>query len=314
MMDDGYIYKMKRLYSDRYICRESGGGLQGSRYPHSAGDAVGAGSADSRESGFTLIELMIATMVFMIVVAISVVTMGTFLENGIRTERSMTATTEANMVSMTFGRVIRSAVPPPAITWSNPPPTPVWLACPYEVVLYSDFPPSPSGTGSWWYFFLESPSNTLVTGTGPLQQYTDYTIYMEDSQYGPTVAPSSAASPPPNCTNGYTPPSLSGNSYGDLLSLQNVVYALSPFSSSSATVSTPSQIFTYWSYLTGSTTNTSNTNGTYPQHIGVIGYNIRIQKWADLSGDRHYAGVATTISSQVTMENVALADSFGAGL
>ena len=239
------------------------------------------------------------------------VTMGTFLENGIRTERSMTATNEANLVSLTFGRVIRSAVSPPNFTWSNPPSTPVWLACPYEAVFYSDFPPSSSGTGSWWYFFLESPSGALVTGTGPLQKYTDYTLYMEDSQSGPNVP---ASVQKPSCAGGYVPPSLSGNSYGDLLSLQNVVYALSPFSSPTATVSTPSQIFTYWSYSSNSTTNTSYTNGTYPQHIGIIGYNVRIQRWADLSGDRHYAGVATTISSQITMQNVAMADDFGAGL
>jgi hypothetical protein len=134
---------------------------------------------------------------------------------------------------------------------------------------------------------------------------------MEDSQSGPNVP---ASVQKPSCAGGYVPPSLSGNSYGDLLSLQNVVYALSPFSSPTATVSTPSQIFTYWSYSSNSTTNTSYTNGTYPQHIGIIGYNVRIQRWADLSGDRHYAGVATTISSQITMQNVAMADDFGAGL
>jgi prepilin-type N-terminal cleavage/methylation domain-containing protein len=138
------------------------------------------------EGGFTLIELMVASLVFTIIMTMVFVAISDTVAEFAATNRNLTAQSYANQVSSTLSRLISSATPDPAgsggatistdlfgSSASAPAPA-VLLSCPDAILFYSDlaYKGVNGGSGEWIYVYLKNdPVASMSNGTST-QLYT----------------------------------------------------------------------------------------------------------------------------------------------
>ncbi len=284
------------------------------------------GRSPGVDGGFTLIELMVASFIFLIVIAMVLVTAGAYLQNQAVSMRTLTGLGDGEQALSSIPPLLRAAVvpAPPVINWGTAPGTAVWLACPYEAILYSE-PPEALG-GTWVYLYLTDSSGNVVTSswanpgtwnqvTTPLLERTEYTLHAYVSPNGPSSSPPSAA--PASCSGGAGfLPSSWGSSAKIVADVPDVVFAPNPYTFSCPSCSELSSLplFTYWSGATGGNlTGTSGTSGDFPQNIDAIGFDVRMQRFRNVQGAVSAAGAPVTVSEQVVLQNIASASGFGAG-
>lgn len=267
-----------------------------SRKARIARQSVGA-PTPGESGGFTLVEVMIAMMIFTIVLVIVFSTLTQLFVDFANRNRDITVQQTADVASASLGRYIRSAtqegleadgttlaVPQPSS--GNPPA--VLLACPDAMIFFSDlaFPTAAqaatgySGSGGWIYMYLEPDAlHQFAAGDEPNEEiYTfeaDLVTAGWVSSIASSVNPTSSPAWSSSCgaTSGaltssvIAPPAAGSGLVAPLMSVQGVVAASPGTACSAGDVGTPCsgpQVFTQTFTVYGQTTTNSGYGSTNP--------------------------------------------------
>ncbi len=140
----------------------------------------------SSEEGFTLVELMVAALLFMIVVSAAFITITTVLKNAGNDQVGMVSMDSANSAMDAISTALASAGYPP-VPWS--PNSPVVVACP-DVSLFWSYPPSSttSARSAEWVIVFAGSMPTGALSAGLFTSKYEYNIDVVQFPPGSGVA------------------------------------------------------------------------------------------------------------------------------
>ncbi len=254
---------------------------------------ITAGPPGRGESGFTLVELMVAIFIFAVVISIVFVSMDRMETSGTAGLSSVRATAGAVSVTNTLVPQLQDAVYPTSSDLSSasqgtliPLNSPVVVACPEEVLFFAS---PPSGTASpappewFWAFLIPTPG-----AAGPLaaQSYTveelefqpghgyANTIFQSDGTC-PASAPSSGLIGAVKGAPGGRLPIDTSGIYMDLSA------SAGGYNGTTGSSGTPeSQLFTYLNGSTGLKCPANQAGGcSYaPNDVAAVGINVTVKR------------------------------------
>jgi prepilin-type N-terminal cleavage/methylation domain-containing protein len=277
--------------------------------------------------GFTLVEMMIAGVIFAILISMIFVIITNLMTQSMATTRNLSAQDAVATVSNSLARDIREATYPPSSS-ASPPPA-VWLVCPDAMVLYSNLP-TPSGASSssqqgWLYIYLTKEDTTVPAVNGV--DYWMYTLHVDIVGYGSTPNLEVGTTPITGPASDGTSTSWSadcGGAASSLLTSDTVqesappartlidmrgLYGPSPASWSTTPGSGPSPLFTYFeSYQTSAATG----NAVHTVYV-TFSSMFRDLSCTVCTSKAVLDSPSSTLSSSTLLANVALNNGFGAG-